>query len=115
MEKTEKNRIWIFIAYNDGVPYFSKLFSDHTELKIFSSEHSYKEKEKGIKFTSTYLDLTDKTLLKQALLNQALLRTEKRVREERDKEILEWAENKATQFISKNELLEDLKQFINKN
>lgn len=72
-----EERIWIFIAYRgdevDGdkygtVPYFSKLFTDHTELKSFSTNHSQEEKhdKKVPNYHSTYLDLTDKSLLSQA-------------------------------------------------
>ena len=67
-----EERVWIFIAYKGDkygtVPYFSKLFTDHTELKIFSANHSQEEKDnkKVPNYHSTYLDLTDKSLLTQA-------------------------------------------------
>jgi hypothetical protein len=60
MKTTMKNkeRIFIFIAYSDHVPFFSTLFLDHTEMKIFSGKHSGKYKNKVKNYTSTYLDLT---------------------------------------------------------
>ena len=61
--KTEvEDRVWVFAASRNGVPYFSKLFTDHTELKEFSA--NYSDDVKG--YSSTYYDLTDKTLLTQA-------------------------------------------------
>jgi len=41
IEKEE--RLWIFVAYKDDVPFFSRIFNDHTEMKIFSGEHSSKK------------------------------------------------------------------------
>jgi hypothetical protein len=35
-------------------PYFSQIFYDHTEMKVFSSNHSYKEREKYPKYVSMY-------------------------------------------------------------
>jgi hypothetical protein len=35
-------------------PYFSQIFYDHTEMKVFSSNHSYKEKDKYPKYVSMY-------------------------------------------------------------
>lgn len=57
-----EDRVWVFAASRNGVPYFSKLFTDHTELKEFSA--NYSDDVKG--YSSTYYDLTDKTLLTQA-------------------------------------------------
>lgn len=69
--KTTEDRIWIFIAYkNDGygdTPFFSKLFTDHTELKAFSAAHS--ELNKDPTYSSTYLDLTDRSLIDQIALH----------------------------------------------
>ena len=87
------------------------------------------------KFTFILLDRTDKDNGKRIMkpesrgascdeiktfLSQALLRTEKRVREERDKEILEWAEKESlspTAFAEDAEVIEisKLEDFINKN
>lgn len=62
-EIKKEERIWIFIAYEeDGLPFFSKLFTDHTEMKEFSANHSGEWKDKCKKYSSTYLDLTDKSL-----------------------------------------------------
>ena len=80
--KSVEERIFIFIAYRGDeygtTPYFSKLFTDHTEMKEFSANHSQEEKhEKRVpNYHSTYLDLTDKSFLTQAI-NQA--REEERV------------------------------------
>jgi len=62
--KDIERRIWIFIAYKeDRLPFFSKLFDDHTKLKIFSAMHSAKWKNKHKEYSSTYLDLTDLNLI----------------------------------------------------
>ena len=54
-------RVYVFVAYQDKVPFFSALFDDHTQLKIFSGEHSFKHKKQG--YSSTYFELTDKSFL----------------------------------------------------
>lgn len=59
---TVEERVWVFVASRDGVPYFSKLFTDHTEMKEFSAKHSRNIES----YSSTYYDLTDKTLLNKA-------------------------------------------------
>lgn len=59
-----ERRVWIFIAYKEeGLPFFSKLFTNHTELKLFSAKHSAEWKDKCKEYTSTYLDLFDHTAL----------------------------------------------------
>lgn len=61
-----EERIWIFIAYKEeGLPFFSKLFTDHAEMKVFSAEHSDKNKSLCKDYSSTYFELTDKDLLSQ--------------------------------------------------
>ena len=63
-----ERRIWIFIAYNeDGVPFFSKLFLDHAELKMFSGKHSVEWKDKCKEYSSTYLNLFDHSILPESL------------------------------------------------
>jgi hypothetical protein len=57
--KKEKTR-WVFRAYEDGEYYkwgmhfFERVFYDHTKLKVFSAEHSYKNKDKYPDYVSTY-------------------------------------------------------------
>ena len=52
----KKPRTWIFSAYKNGEkdPFFTKEFTDHTKLKIFSAEHSAKEKTKDNHYISKY-------------------------------------------------------------
>lgn len=66
--KNAKQRVWIFIAYKDDgygkIPFFSKLFDDHSELKEFSANHSSVHNNPDGKYSSTYLDLFDQELPK---------------------------------------------------
>ena len=57
-----EERVWVFVELRNEVPYFSKLFTDHTGMKEFSAKHS-----RNIEgYSSVYYELTDKTLLQQA-------------------------------------------------
>lgn len=59
-----EKRVWVFVASNSNVPFFSKLFTDHTEMKEFSAKHSsFYKKQSAIKYSSDYFDLTDTSLL----------------------------------------------------
>ena len=63
-EKKESHRLWIFVAYQDGVPFHSSIFDDHTKLKEFSAKHSDGlHRKEG--YTSTYFDLTDQSFVSQ--------------------------------------------------
>lgn len=73
IKKNLPERIWIFIAYKeDGLPFFSKLFTNHTEMKEFSANHSSEWKNKCKKYSSTYLDLYDKDLLFPLIADEVL-------------------------------------------
>jgi hypothetical protein len=62
-------RIWVFVAYRNvidnekygTIPYFSKLFDDHGDMKEFSGKHSAMEKSLTPGYHSTYFDLTDQS------------------------------------------------------
>lgn len=67
--------IWVFVAYKNvsgdidekgGVPFFSKLFDDHTQLKTFSAKHSAEHKKNVSGYNSTYFELTDTQSLSKA-------------------------------------------------
>lgn len=82
-EQTLNNRIWVFVAYKGDVPYFSKLFNNHEELKEFSATHSKAEKGNVENYSSTYFDLTDKSFL-SIQRQQILEAVEKRLMHCRD-------------------------------
>jgi hypothetical protein len=52
--------MWRFIAfkniedYNNAKPYFEKMFKNHAKLKVFSANHSKKEKVLHPEYVSTY-------------------------------------------------------------
>lgn len=77
IEEMEKERVWVFVAYNEDVPFFSKLFTNHEDMKMFSAQHSsFYKKQPAIKYTSTYFDLTDKSELTLAHNNALTLAEE---------------------------------------
>ncbi len=55
--KPQEKRIWVFVAYMDGNPFFSRLFRNHTQMKEYSAAHS--AEYRGEAYSSTYFDLTD--------------------------------------------------------
>ena len=67
VERLKEKRIWVFVAYKNNVPYFSKLFDDFDEMKIFSGKHRHSgtPEESKTNFHSTYFDLTDKSLVEE--------------------------------------------------
>jgi len=56
-----KKDMWVFIAYKGPyhTPFFSKLFTDHTELKEFSGEHSAEWKPEVEGYSSTYIKIDE--------------------------------------------------------
>lgn len=56
----EQRPTWVFMAYKTqedaerNNPYFQKEFKDHTEMKIFSSSHSFRERELYPDYCSNY-------------------------------------------------------------
>lgn len=60
-------RVFIFIAYEDDVPFYSRLFDDHEKMKMFSAIHSTENKGAVKNYRSDYLDLTDKRFLKEMI------------------------------------------------
>ena len=58
-----KTEIWIFTAYKNekeyenNNPFFDKKFSDFNKMKIFSANHSYKNRIKYPKYCSNYIKI----------------------------------------------------------
>lgn len=53
---------WIFKAFKtqqDATPYFTKEFTNHSVMKTFSANHSFKEKKKYPNYYSDYLKKTN--------------------------------------------------------
>ena len=71
----DKERRWVFVASKGdefgSVPFFSKIFSDHYDMKTFSAEHSsLHSKTKG--YGSDYFDLTDNPTMIGTVLKKML-------------------------------------------
>lgn len=55
-----KAEVYVFLAFkseedfNNASPYFERVFDNHTEMKVFSAQHSLREKELYPGYVSTY-------------------------------------------------------------
>lgn len=59
-EKITRLNCWIFLAYKSvsdypSKPFFTKVFTNHGKMKLFSAKHSSKNKRRYPKYCSDYV------------------------------------------------------------
>lgn len=63
----QHNVMWLFRAYESEAHYekddffFERMFNDHTEMKVFSSNHSYNNRQKYPEYCSMYWRIENAT------------------------------------------------------